>query len=158
MFEILIDDIAQRFGLGTDAAQGLFACLLGLLFDPRNDGIAGVAGRFRQQGLDLLFASWLGSGAIAQAISPQQLDDIFGASALSSIANRFGVGRNTIAAAASAMLPQIVGELTPNGELPAAIPDSIKGYLTGLPGFGNLAGIGGALGNAAGSVEFTVLH
>src|SRR5690349_21984497 len=72
MFDALVRDIAQRFGLG-DKARDLLGELLALIFDNKNGGIAGLLARFRQQGLGDLFASWLG-GTQAKPAEPSDIE------------------------------------------------------------------------------------
>lgn len=126
MFEALIRQ-AQQFGLG-DKAQDLLGALLATIFDERSGGIAGLSARFRQQGLGERFDSWLGSAQPAP-IEPQQLDHALGPAVLSGIAERLGIARGTALAAAAAVLPKLIAELTPNGQLPSGIPAGVGAYL-----------------------------
>jgi uncharacterized protein YidB (DUF937 family) len=158
MFDALIRELSQRFGLG-DKAQGLITLLLGLVFDPDNGGVPGLLTRFKQQGLGDLFSSWLG-GAPGQpaVINPQQIENVLGASQLSGIADKLGIARGTVVAAASAALPKIIGAVTVDSQLPAGIPASISGMLGGLgSGLGGLdaAGTASATRSAASNTAST---
>jgi uncharacterized protein YidB (DUF937 family) len=146
MFEALIRDAAKRFGLG-DKANGLLAALLSTIFDERSGGIAGLFAKFREQGLGDLFGSWIGN-AQPKPIEPQQLENVLGANVISGIADKLGMARGTAIAAVSAMLPELIGMLTPNGQLPTSIPSGVSSYLGGL---GNLGQAGGKVSHAVGS-------
>lgn len=130
MFEALIREVAERFGIG-DKAEALLAELLALIFNQRSGGVASLLARFRQQGFGDLFASWLGNPQ-PRPLEPQQLDNVLGASVLSRIADRLGIARGAAVAAASAMLPKLIGLLTQNGKLPTSIPHDVSDYLRGL--------------------------
>jgi outer membrane protein OmpA-like peptidoglycan-associated protein/uncharacterized protein YidB (DUF937 family) len=129
MFDALVRDIAQRFGLG-DKARDLLGELLALIFDEKNGGIAGLLARFRQQGLGDLFASWLG-GTQAKPAEPRDIEAALGPGAVSGIADRLGIGRDTVLAASSAMLPRLIGLLTPGGQLPTGVPAAATAFLGG---------------------------
>lgn len=131
MFEALVREIAERFGLG-DKANDLLSALLGVMFDERIGGLAGLLATFRQQGLGDLFDSWLGSAHPA-AVPIRQLESVLGSGTLSGIADRLGVARGTIVAAVATMLPKLIAALTPNGRLPHTIPAGVSRYLD-LPG------------------------
>lgn len=145
MFDALVRDIARRFGLG-DKAGVLLGVLLSTIFDERTGGIAGLLARFRQHGLGDLSGSWLGSDQPAP-IEPQQLDNVLGADTISGIADHLGIARGTALAAAAAMLPELIGLLTPNGQLPSAIPGAVASHL------GNFRPLGGAAGSTARKIE-----
>lgn len=127
MFDALVRDIAQRFGLG-DKAKDLLGELLALIFDDKNGGIAGLLARFRQQGLGDLFASWLG-GTQTKPAEPRDIEAALGPGTLSGIADRLGIGRETALAASTAMLPRLIGLLTPGGQLPSGIPAAATAFL-----------------------------
>jgi outer membrane protein OmpA-like peptidoglycan-associated protein/uncharacterized protein YidB (DUF937 family) len=125
MFDALVREISQRFGLG-DKAQELINSLLALIFDPNSGGIQGLLAKAKEQGLADLVSSWLGGSAVlGAAINPHQLDNLLGSSALGGIADKLGIARGTVVAAASAALPKLIGLLTPNGQLPSAVPASV---------------------------------
>lgn len=127
MFDALIRDVAERFGLG-DKARELLAALLAIVFDERHGGIAGLLTRFRQGGLGELFGSWIGNPQ-PQPIEPQQLESVLGANAISGLADRLHSDRGKALDAAAAMLPPVIGLLTRNGQLPTSVPSAAGGYL-----------------------------
>lgn len=128
MFDTLIRDVAQRFGLG-DQVEVLLSALMTAIFDERSGGMAGLLEKFRQQGLGDQVTSWLGD-APPQPIEPQQLENVLGANTVSNIAERAGLARGTAVSAAAVMLPRLIGLLTPHGEVPTGIPIDVTRYLT----------------------------
>ncbi|MGH8123322.1 MAG: OmpA family protein [Rudaea sp.] len=157
MLDALIREISQRFGLG-DKAEGLITSLASLVFDPASGGIAGLLARFREQGLGDLFTSWLGASAgQPAAINAQQLEGVLGSAQVGAIADKLGIARGTVTAAACAALPKIIGLLTPNGQLPASIPAALSAMLGG-PGGPGTAGtsVTDAAHSAASTVSPTV--
>ncbi len=157
MFDALIREISQRFGLG-DKAEGLITSLVGLIFDPASGGIAGLLARFREQGLGDLFSSWLGgTPGLPTAINAQQIENVFGSGQVGAIADKLGIARGTVTAAASAALPKIIGVLTPNGQLPTSIPAAVSSMLGGLGGLGTAgAGVADAAHAAASTAASAV--
>lgn len=139
MFDAIIQEISQRFGLG-DKGQALIASLLSVIFDKNSGGIAGLLEKFRQQGLGDVFSSWLGGTSGTPAtINTQQVENVLGSSAVNGIASRLGIAPGTVLAAASAALPKLIGAVTPNGQLPSGIPPSISGLIGSLGGIGSAA-------------------
>lgn len=132
MFDAIIREISQRFGLG-DKGQALVASLLALVFDRNSGGIAGLLDRFRQQGLGEVFSSWLGGASgVPAAIGTRQVENVLGSSALNDIANKLGIPPGTVLAATAAALPKIIGAVTPDGKLPSGIPAGVGNLLGGL--------------------------
>ncbi len=62
MFDSIINESSQKFGLG-DKAGNLLSSLLGLITDQSQGGFAGFLDRFRQAGLGDIADSWVGRGA-----------------------------------------------------------------------------------------------
>lgn len=128
MFDTLIRDIAVRFAIGESASRALLAILLDTLFDPRNGSLSGIAAQFRQRGLEGVFRSWIGD-APPRSIDPRQLEHVLGRDEIVAMAQGIGVASETFLAAATVMLPRLVRQMTPNGELPGHIPAGASGYL-----------------------------
>lgn len=146
MFDAMIRDAAERFGLG-ERARSLLGALLAIVFDERNGGIAGLLAKFRRNGAGDLFASWIGN-ARPDPIEPRQLERVLGADTISELANRLGAARAATLEAAVAMLPPLIGALTQNGQLPTRAPRAIGEYMTG---FGQPDGWATALRRSAGA-------
>lgn len=81
-------------------------------------GLPGLLARFQQAGLGNLVASWLSNGPNA-ALSGEQMGQVLGAGPLAQIAAQLGVGQGDAARQLSQLLPGLIDQLTPNGQLPA---------------------------------------
>lgn len=93
------------------------------LLDPQKSPVGGLPGlleRFQQAGLSDLVASWLCNGPNA-ALSGEQLGQVLGAGPLAQIAAQLGVGQSDASSQLSQLLPGLIDQLTPNGQLPASV-------------------------------------
>ena len=130
MFDLLIKEVAAKFGLG-DKAGWILSTLLGLMFQKQSGGLTGFIDLFKQKGLASLASSWLGGSSLPQAINPTQLENVIGGSLIKEIASKTGLASGPIGGALAFMLPKIVRALTPDGAIPTGIPAVISQYLTG---------------------------
>jgi uncharacterized protein YidB (DUF937 family) len=80
-------------------------------------GLAGILSGFQQAGLGHIAQSWVGNGP-NQAVSPQQLQNVFGNDQVQSMANQSGMAPQDFLTQLSQHLPNAVNGLTPNGRLP----------------------------------------
>jgi uncharacterized protein YidB (DUF937 family) len=80
-------------------------------------GLGGLMQAFQQGGLGHVFQSWIGTGQNLP-ISPDQLHNTVGSDWISRITQATGLPQNEVEQHLSALLPQIVDHLTPNGQLP----------------------------------------
>lgn len=166
MFDTLIRDMADRFGLG-DKAKDLVAMVLAYITDPANGGLAGLLDRFRSAGLGGLADSWLSTTEESRTPTNDEVSSIFGASGglLSTLSDKLHLPKEAVTSAVGALLPALVSRLSPNGMLPATLPaeavaliGSGKSLLGGLLGSGAAAaaGVVGAGTAAASSAASTV--
>ncbi|MBB6577808.1 outer membrane protein OmpA-like peptidoglycan-associated protein/uncharacterized protein YidB (DUF937 family) [Comamonas odontotermitis] len=172
MFDTLIRDMADRFGLGNKA-KDLVAMVLAYITDPANGGLSGLLERFRSAGLGGLADSWLSTTEEPRIPTNDQVSTVFGASGglLSALSDRLHLPKEAVTSAVGALLPALVSRLSPNGVLPATLPaeavaliGSGKSLLGGLLGSG-AAAAAGALGagtaaasSAASSVSAAATH
>ena len=147
MFDRIIEE-AGRLGLAPEKAKQLLGMLVGLIFNQKRGGPAGFLQAFRSQGLGDVVQSWLGDGPKAP-ITAGQLDGVLGAGTLAGMASKLGLPASTVGTAAAALLPQAVGELGENGQLPTSLPDRFMGWFGNL--FDDLGDWGGAAIGAAGA-------
>lgn len=128
MFDVLLKDLAQRFGLG-DQARPLLGLLLAIIFDPRRGGFAGFVDQLRQGGAGDQSVSWIGRGE-NRPISSAQVEQALGLDLLDWLADKVNLQRGTLTTALTAMLPGVVDKLTPDGVTPsAAAPAFAESYL-----------------------------
>ena len=134
MFDSIINGAAEKFGLG-DKAGALVSALLALMTDSGNGGFAGFLNHFRKAGLGDLADSWVTSGANAP-ISYEQTESAFGTETLNEISEQVGIDYETTVSATAYLIPHLVNDLTPNGEVPneSDLLSRIGGYLTGAGG------------------------
>ena len=91
----------------------LLSGVLGMLQN-QEGSIGGLVQAFQQKGLGEVAASWVGKGENLP-ISGDQLQSVLGSDMVSGLASKFGISQDQIAQ----MLPQVVDQLTPNGQVEA---------------------------------------
>ena len=80
-------------------------------------GLADIVNKFQQGGLGDIANSWVGTGE-NQPVSADQISSVLGSGKLSDLANQFGISTEDIAGGLSKILPDLVNQATPNGEVP----------------------------------------
>jgi uncharacterized protein YidB (DUF937 family) len=98
-------------GLSGSAAGGALGGLAGL------GGIGALLDRFQQKGHGDEIQSWIGTGE-NRPIPPDALSDVFDRNELSQLASQAGLTEDEARVGLSALLPQIVDQLTPEGRVP----------------------------------------
>ena len=101
---------------GNQAQSGNLLLQLALL--QQNGGLEGVLGRFRQGGLGQQADSWVGTGQNMN-ISPDQLQQIFGSSTMRDLASQLGMPEEQAGSTMAQVLPELINQLTPQGQVPA---------------------------------------
>jgi OmpA-OmpF porin, OOP family len=129
-FDTLIDDLANRFGLGANARSLVREILAIISSSP--GGLGGFLDKIKSAGLTSEVASWLGR-TDAGPIAAGQVERALGAAALSGIAGRLGLTQAAVSTAVGYALPKIIGLLTPGGVVPAGIPAAVTGFLSQPP-------------------------
>ena len=131
MFEQLVSDLASRFDIGTSAVSTLIRGLLGLLTNERTGGIGGFLDHFRKAGLEDVAQSWLG-GRKAQAIKPGQIESALGIETIDKMASSAGLNRAVTSSVLAALVPKLIGQLTPGGAIPSAsaLLSKVSSYAT----------------------------
>ena len=107
----------------------LLQVLLSLL--QQNGGLEGVLGRLRQGGLGQQADSWVGTGQNMN-ISPDQLQQIFGSSTISDLAAQLGIPEAETGSRMAGLLPEVINQLTPQGQVPQNGDDEIAQGLSML--------------------------
>lgn len=101
-------------------------------------GLSGLLAKLQQGGLADAVQSWVGTGA-NQPVSPDALGGALGPDLMGQLAQYMGGNQQQAAGTLADLLPGLIDQLTPQGQLPAD---------NGLGGLGALLG-GGASGGAA---------
>ena len=119
-------------GMRAGPGQGINPLLMMLLqVLQQNGGLGGLMGRMQQAGMGDQVQSWIGTGA-NQQISPDALSQIFGHGQLDQIAQQLGMSRQDAAGGMASMLPDLVNEMTPQGQLPENSNDLVSQVLASL--------------------------
>jgi uncharacterized protein YidB (DUF937 family) len=99
-------------------------------------GLGGLLQQLQQGGLGEAAQSWVSTGQNLP-VSPGQLQSALGADRIDALAQQVGMPAGDLSSQLAQFLPQVVDQLTPNGQLP--------------DGGGN-ADLGGLLGNVLGGL------
>ncbi len=119
----LLDQLAgqvlgQVLGGGNAAGGGtqnmLMQLVMGML--QNQGGLGGLLGRFQQAGLGDQAASWVGTGQNVP-IGADQVQATFGPEQIAQWANQLGLSNDQTSGALAQMLPQVVDQLTPGGQV-----------------------------------------
>jgi uncharacterized protein YidB (DUF937 family) len=108
---------ASALNAGAAASGGLVVSQIIAMIQSRPGGLAGLLQAFQQGGLGHVFQSWIGTGQNLP-ISTDQLHGTVGSDWISRITQATGLPQDQVEQHLSALLPQIVDHLSPNGQLP----------------------------------------
>jgi uncharacterized protein YidB (DUF937 family) len=117
----LLDSLVGALGQAQGPAQGqpdLLNAVIGMLGnDAPGGGLAGLAAKFQQGGMGDVLQSWVSQGQ-NMPISGDQLGAVLGPDMLSGLASQLGLKPGDLAGSLSQLLPQVVDQLTPHGQMP----------------------------------------
>jgi len=97
----------------------------------QNGGLQGVLGKLQQAGYGQQAQSWIGTGQNLP-IDAGALSQIFGHGQLGQIAQQLGVSQDEASGGLAQMLPQVVDEMTPQGQIPDNHSDLVNQALAML--------------------------
>ena len=123
--------VASLTGGNQSAGSGLLSAVM--LLVQQNGGLGNVIAQFEQKGLGPQAASWVSTGA-NQGISADQLSSVFGSGALGQIAAQFGMDQGQASHAMAQVLPEVVNQFTPQGQVPSDSGDMLSQALSMLRG------------------------
>ena len=111
----------------------LLAMLLPLAIQliQRNGGVGGLMDQFRQAGHGQQVASWVSTGE-NEPVDPQAVGEVLGLDELSQLSQRLGVSSDQVASGLAQILPQVVNQLSPAGEVPPEADDVLSSALSSL--------------------------
>lgn len=135
LLDSVIGALGQGSGGGNQAAllQAVIAMLAqGGQGGQGGGGLADIVSRLQQGGLGDVVGSWVGTGQNLP-VSPDQLGGALGDDLLASLSQSTGMNGGDLLGPLSQMLPQLVDQLTPNGQLPQGQLDvgAVLGQLLG---------------------------
>lgn len=134
LLDSVIGALGQGSGGGNQAAllQAVVAMLAQGGQGGAGGGLADIVSRLQQGGLGDVVGSWVGTGQNLP-VSPEQLGGALGNDVLAGLAQRSGIDAGELLGPLSQLLPQVVDQLTPGGELPQGGMDmgAVLGQLLG---------------------------
>lgn len=107
----------------------LLAAVTGLI--EQQGGLAGLIAKFQASGLGDQAASWVSTGANLP-IDADQLQSALGSDALAQIAGQLGINPGEASGSLAKLLPQVIDQLTPNGQVEGG--DALQQGLSALGG------------------------
>jgi uncharacterized protein YidB (DUF937 family) len=117
---------AQGQGQGPNAIVQMALQLL-----QENGGVSGVVNKLRQAGYGAQADSWVGTGA-NQPIPADALQQALGSGQLGNLASKLGLSHGDAAGGLASMLPQIIDQMTPHGQIPENHGDMLAQALSML--------------------------
>jgi uncharacterized protein YidB (DUF937 family) len=110
--------VTSALGGNANTLTGnLVSGVVGMLTSGSGGGLNGLVDKFKQSGLGDVAASWVGNGA-NKPVTPQQLEEALGADKVAELAKEAGIPADKGAEVLSQVLPNVVNEMTPDGEVP----------------------------------------
>ena len=97
----------------------------------QNGGLTGVLNMLQSSGLGQQANSWVGTGANA-GVSADQMTQVFGNAGLGNLAAQLGTSHGQAGSILSQVLPELVNQLTPNGQVPDNHNDLLSQGLAAL--------------------------
>lgn len=121
----LLDSVVGMLGAAQGGSAGggnadLLNAVVGMLANgSQHGGLDGLVRGFEQAGLGNVIGSWIGSGQNLP-VSADQLSNVLGGAGgvLGQLAQQTGMSHGDLAGQLSQMLPEVVNQLTPNGQAP----------------------------------------
>jgi uncharacterized protein YidB (DUF937 family) len=80
--------------------------------------LSSIAQKFRESGLNEQVSSWISKGQNLPVVGPQ-IERALGSETVARIAGKLGITQEQAADEIAAAVPEVVDEMTPDGELPA---------------------------------------
>ncbi len=127
----LLDDVVNAASGGQGQSNNPIVGQVLDMIKNHPGGITGLVESFHQNGLGGIISSRIGTGQ-NQPISGDQLQAVLGSSQVAKLATKLGMSPDQAKAALSQILPQMVDELSPQGQLPqGGMLDAAMGMLKG---------------------------
>ena len=111
-----LDALVNSLGAGHQKGGGdLLGAVMAMV--QQNGGLPGVIDKLRASGLGQQADSWVGTGPNA-GVSPDELTQALGNTSLGNLATQLGTSNGQAGSILSQILPELVNQLTPNGQIP----------------------------------------
>ena len=99
--------------------------LMALQLLQQNGGLQGILAKLQQAGYGQQAQSWIGTGPNLP-IDPRILQQVLGQGQLGQIAQQLGITREQASDGVAQMLPQVVDQMTPAGQIPENQSDLVN--------------------------------
>ncbi|MDF2465463.1 MAG: pbpA2 [Ramlibacter sp.] len=112
---------------GLAGNRGLLLAMLlpyAMQWVQRNGGVGAVLERFRQKGFGKQADSWVSTGG-NQPLRAEEADEVVGGEELSRLAQQLGVPEREVALGFAEIVPELVDQLSPGGEVPPEADDAL---------------------------------
>ena len=126
LLPVVLRALAQRGSTAGSSAGALGGLLGGGLL---GGGLGALLGQLAQGGYGHQAQSWVSPGP-NEPLPPQAIDEVFGQEQLAQIAAEAGVSEDDARDGLAQLLPEVVDDLTPEGQLPAdqQLQQSVQDY------------------------------
>ena len=114
LFDQLLGGIVGQ--LGDSQQRGALVDLATSVIQGQPGGLGGLLQKFQSSGLGEHADSWVGTGA-NKPVSGDQLSSVLGSSNIAAMAQKLGINPQTASAGLAALLPVIIDQLTPKGQV-----------------------------------------
>jgi len=121
--------LGGMLGQGGQAQNPLLRMALQVL--QQNGGVEGILDKFRQGGYADQAASWQSTGQNIP-IPGSALQEVLGTGAIGQIAQQLGMSHGDAAGGLAQVLPQLIDQFTPNGNVPDNHDDMVEQALAML--------------------------
>lgn len=129
--EATVRDLDEKFGLGVHAGALVMTFLRTMIGKKGSVGnLTAFLERLNGAGLGDLTASWVGPGE-NKRIEPAQFETAVGRDVIDGIATKVGLSTSVVTPALAFLAPRVVNVLTPDGEVPTALPSDVSAFLAG---------------------------
>lgn len=113
----LLDNLLASVSGGSAPGQSSLA-LVAMQLIEQHGGLPGIINKFEQGGMAAQAGSWVGTGANVP-ITGNQLQEVLGTGSIGQIAQQLGQSHGEASAGLAQLLPQLINQLTPSGQVPA---------------------------------------
>lgn len=113
----LLDSVVGALAGGQSGGDNPLLGIVMQLLNNQPGGLGGLVQSFQQGGLGDIVNSWVSTGKNLP-ISAEQLQSVLGSGQLRDIAAQLGVSPEQASGSLADLLPIVVDQLTPNGQLP----------------------------------------
>jgi uncharacterized protein YidB (DUF937 family) len=118
-------------GPGGQASQLGPIIQIALQLLQQSGGLAGIVEKFKKAGFGAQAASWVGAGA-NQALSPDQVNQVLGHDTIGQLADQVGLQPSQLSQGLAQVLPDLINQGTPAGQITAGDEDNLTNQLQGL--------------------------